>query len=666
MGPGAKMPDGLAMEAIRRGKNMKQIVPVKCSVVCCFAACIFALTAQTPNRPPLMPNAFDPLSLGSVRPAGWLLHQLKIQRDGLTGHIDEFWPDLSANSAWLGGDGEAWERGPYYLDGLVPLGFLLNDAELITKATKWVNWTLKHQREDGFLGPEKNQDWWPDMIMLKVLTQWQEATGDARVIPALEKFFAFQARTLEQNPLKKWAVYRWGDELYSILWLYNRNGDPKLLDLARTLAAQGYDWKKQFDTFTFTGKVPKPQANMETHGVNNAMAMKTSILWSLISGDQEDRRAIYRMLQQLDEHHGLPDGIFSCDEHYAGRNPSQGTELCTIVEAMFSYEILESILGDPVLGDRLERVTYNALPGALTADMWAHQYDEQPNQVLVSRERRDWTTNGPDSNLFGLEPNFGCCTANFHQGWPKFVAGLWMSPSGGGLAAMTYGPSEVRATIGQTPVVISEQTSYPFDGEIHLKVNPARAVRFPLVMRIPAWANPASIAVNGVKQANIAPGAFYRIEREWKPGDVVDAVFAMKIQVERGFRHSASISRGPLVFSLKIGETWKKLADKGQTADWSVEPSTPWNYALMLDERKAGMGLRVETRPMGENPLTPAGAPVVLHARARRVREWKLVNGSAGPVPESPLKVGGPVESIELIPFAAAKLRITAFPVVKN
>ena len=129
------------------------------------------------------------------------------------------------------------------------------------------------------------------------------------------------------------------------------------------------------------------------------------------------------MLQQLDEHHGLPDGIFSCDEHYAGRDPSQGTELCTIVEAMFSYEILESILGDPMLGDRLEKVTYNALPGAMTADMWAHQYDEQPNQVLVSKEKRDWTTNGPDSNLFGLEPNFGCCTANYHQGWPKFVAG---------------------------------------------------------------------------------------------------------------------------------------------------------------------------------------------------------------------------------------------------
>ncbi|HEY3840705.1 MAG TPA: beta-L-arabinofuranosidase domain-containing protein [Bryobacteraceae bacterium] len=636
------------------------------SVVTGLILCSLFASAQTPNRAPLTPNAFDPLPLGSVKPAGWLLQQLKIQRDGLTGHLDEFWPDLSSNSAWLGGTGEGWERGPYYLDGLVPLAYELGDAEMIAKARRWVNWTLEHQREDGFLGPQKNQDWWPDMIMLKVLTQYQEATNDPRVIPALEKFFAYQARTLQENPLKKWAIYRWGDELYSILWLYNRNGDGKLLDLARNLSSEGYDWKKQFDNFTFTDKVNKQQANMETHGVNNAMAMKTSTLWSLVSGSDSDRRAIYRMLQQLDEHHGLPDGIFSCDEHYAGRDPSQGTELCTTVEAMFSYEILESILGDPMLGDRLEKVAYNALPGALTADMWAHQYDEQPNQVLVSKEKRQWSTNGPDSNLFGLEPNFGCCTANYHQGWPKFVAGLWMAPKGGGLAAMAYGPSEVHTTINQVPVTVSEETNYPFAEQIRLTVNPSKPVHFPLLLRIPIWARPVSISVNGFKQREIAPGSYFKIDREWKPGDQVEADFTMDITVERGFHRAATISRGPLVFSLKIGEKWKKLAEKGQTADWSVEPKTPWNYALMLDGRKAGVGLSVQIQKMGNNPFTPNGTPVVLVAMAKRVPDWKLVDGSAGPVPESPLEVGGSPERIELIPFAAAKLRITAFPVVKK
>lgn len=624
------------------------------------------LLAQTPNRAPLPPNVFDPLPLGAVKPAGWLLDQLKIQRDGLTGHLDEFWPDLSENSAWLGGRGEGWERGPYYLDGLVPLAYLLNDVELIGKARKWVNWTLEHQREDGSIGPEKNQDWWPDMIMLKVLTQYQEATGDPRVIPVLEKFFAYQARSLEQNPLKKWAIYRWGDEIYSVVWLYNRDGDAKLLDLARAISAQGYDWKKLFDVFPFTEKVTKPEANLANHGVNDAMAMKTSTLWSLISGDQKQRTAIYRMLQQLDEHHGLADGMFSCDEHLAGRDPSQGTELCTIVEAMFSLEILESILGDTMFAGRLEKIAYNALPGAMTANMWAHQYDEQPNQVLVSRQKRNWSTNGRDANLFGLEPNFGCCTANYHQGWPKFVSSLWMTPKGGGLAAMAYGPSEVRATVNQVPVQVSEVTNYPFAESIRLKINPEKPVRFPLLLRVPLWASPVSISVNGFRQRNIEVGSFYRLEREWKPGDRVEAIFTMNIRASRGFRRSVAISRGPLVFSLKIGERWKKLEDKGQTADWSVEPKTPWNYALMLDPRKAGMGMTVELHKMGVNPFTANGTPIVLHALARRVADWKLVDGSAGPLPESPVAAAGPVDQVVLIPFAAAKLRVTSFPVAKR
>ena len=372
---------------------------------------------------------------------------------------------------------------------------------------------------------------------------------------------------------------------------------------------------------------------METHGVNNAMAMKTSTLWSLISGDEKDRRAIYQMIQQLDEHHGLPDGIFSCDEHYAGRDPSQGTELCTIVEAMFSYEILESILGDPVLGDRLEKVAYNALPGAMTADMWAHQYDEQPNQVLVSKEKRNWSTNGPDSNLFGLEPNFGCCTANYHQGWPKFVAGLWMAPKDGGLAAMAYGPSEVRATVDQVPArTITEDTAYPFGETVKIRVNPARAVRFPLLLRVPGWAKPISIAINGFKQRGIDPGTFYRIDREWKPGDTVDAVFTMNVQVERGFHRAASISRGPLVFSLKIGEKWKKLADKGQTADWAVEPKTPWNYALMLDGRKASVRRRRGRAPRAPGRARPRSDRTRRAWGARRPRR----SGCAPRAPRGP------------------------------
>lgn len=141
--------------------------------------------APVKNRAPLMRSAFYTLPLGSIRATGWLRRQLLIQARGLSGHLDETWPDVGVNSGWLGGTGESWERGPYYLDGLVPLAYLLDDARLKAKAQRFLDWTLNNTAANGMIGPKSNADWWPRMVMLKALTQYQDATADPRVIPVL-------------------------------------------------------------------------------------------------------------------------------------------------------------------------------------------------------------------------------------------------------------------------------------------------------------------------------------------------------------------------------------------------------------------------------------------------------------------------------------------------
>ena len=625
--------------------------------------------APVPNRAPLPPNAFYALPLGSVKPAGWLKRELRIQANGLSGHLDEFWPDVGPNSAWLGGTGEGWERGPYYLDGLLPLAYLLDDPVLVAKSRKWVDWTLDHPRGDGCIGPEtsfgkKADDWWPDMVMLKVLTQYQEATGDARVIPALERHFACQAREIDSNPLRQWAQYRWGDELLSVLWLYNRDGDPKLLDLARTLSQQGFDWKALFADYPYKDKIEKKDSSLKSHGVNNAMALKTAAVWSLVSGNADDREASRRMLAELEQYHGLPNGAFAADEHLAGRDPSQGTELCAVVEEMFSLEELLQIYGDARLAPKLERLAYNALPGAFSKDMWAHQYDQQPNQVLVSDAHRGWTTNGPQSNLFGLEPNFGCCTANMHQGWPKFTASQWMGTADGGLAAIGYAPVDVRTVVSGTPVHIAMETDYPFGEEVRITVDTDHPATFPIRLVIPPWTSDTVVRVNGAAQRGVQPGTFLTVKREWQSGDTIFVRMPMPVLVSEGFRNAVSVSRGPLVFSLAIGEKWKKLADKGQTADWEVDPSTPWNYALIVNRKDPQSSFEVDLRRMGDQPFSREGTPIELSAKGIRLPGWKLVDNSAGPLPDVPAKVPGAREDIVLIPYGAARLRITEFPEV--
>jgi len=627
------------------------------------------------NRAPLAAQPFLQLPLGSIKPAGWLRRQLEIQADGMGGRLDEVWPDVGANSGWLGGTGEAWERGPYFLDGLLPLAWLLDTEPLKAKAQRFIDWTLANPWPNGMIGPKGNDDWWPRMVMLKALTQYHELTGDTRVIPVMSRYFRYQLLELPKRPLVSWGRFRWQDELLSVIWLYNRTNDTELLDLMRLLQTQGWNWRAAFEDFPFKERVTfreiykllkdsptLPDRFMFSHGVNNAMGLKASAVWSLVSGSHTDRVAMQRQLAILDQYHGLPIGMFSADEHLAGHNPSQGVELCAVVEALYSLEQGLAITGDVVLADRLERIAYNALPATFTDDMWAHQYDQQPNQIKCCLAPGPFATNGQDANLFGLAPNFGCCTANFHQGWPKLTASLWMASADGGLAAMIYAPCEVVTSVGNVRVRLSEATDYPFRDQIHITVEPERPLAFPLKLRVPGWARGARVSVNGQSVSNTARDGFIVVDRTWHTGDRVDLAVDVETRTVPGFNRSVSVQHGALLFSLPIHERWEKLRDHGLTADWEVYPISAWNYGIEEGARFQ----RIE-QPISSIPFSSRSPPVVITTKARPVPTWTTDTdyASAPPVSPVPLPDGAP-EVVTLIPYGAAKLRITSFPTIKR
>ncbi|MCJ8007436.1 beta-L-arabinofuranosidase domain-containing protein [Lederbergia wuyishanensis] len=617
----------------------------------------------------LKETVFQSLPLGSVKPSGWLKNQLEIQANGFTGHLDEHWEDVGQNNGWLGGNGDSWERGPYYLDGLLPLAYLLEDERLIEKMKPWIEWTFASQKEDGSFGPSylKNAnnimddyDWWQDFIMLKVLTQYEEATKDERVIPFMLKYFLYLKTALLDHPLKEWHEARGADLLLSIHWLYERTGDSELLELAQIVQDQTIEWNKIFNKFPYWRK--QTEWNHRTHVVNVAMGIKTPAVFYRQTGDESDKEAVYKGIQSLMTYHGQAQGMFSGDEWLSGTHPSQGVELCAVVEYMFSLENLTRILGDGMFGDILEKVTFNALPATISPEWDSHQYDQQVNQVICNLAKRPWS-NGPDANMFGLEPNFGCCTANMHQGWPKFTSSLWMATQDGGLAAVSYAPCSVQATVADgRDIELVVNSNYPFRKEVDIEVNLQEKSTFPLLFRVPGWCSGMEIRVNGDVQQVKTEKGYSRLEREWNPGDRIEIMLPMQVQLEDRNNNAVSVNRGPLVYVLPIGEQWVCVQERKRFHDWEIYPTSSWRYALIND-----VEFEVEeNEEIHHQPFTTNHAPIRLLTKGRLLSNWMMKKNSAAAPPKDPKPYeNAPIETIELVPYGCARLRIGEFPVLR-
>jgi hypothetical protein len=616
----------------------------------------------------LRPAALVELPLGAVRPAGWLAEQLALQASGLSGALEEIWADVGPESAWLGGSGEDWERGPYYLDGLVPLAHLTGDPGLLAKAAKWVESILASSGEDGQFGPRSNDDWWPRMVALKCLVQHYDATGDGRVLDVMTRYFRFHLAQAAERPLRDWGRVRGADELLCIAWLYERTGEPHLLQLWDVVAAQTADWGGWLQ-HPATG-VTRVWDHM-THVVNVAMGLKTPALLSLRGDPDEQLRLTDEGWANILREHGQVHGMFSGDEWLAGTDAARGVELCAVVEAMFTFEHVTRIFGTARHADIVERLAYNLLPATMDARVTAHQYHQQANQVECTVAQRDWTQAGDDCTIFGLEPNFGCCTANLHQGWPKLVRSMWMAPSEGGLAAVVWGPCTVAHEVDGVRVRLDVETAYPFDETITIRVSAASPVELPLSLRIPGWCAAPQLTVNGQAVGSITSQGWLRLDRRWEDGDALELRLPMQVQAIPRPSGGLGLSLGPLVLAHAPGEIWERLPDSVGFGDWEVRPRRSWNAALVVDPaRVAEMThverLGVQSPPfglrVGSPPFGMSGMAVRVWAPGRRAPDWKLVDGSA-PLPTGRIPSWDFDNPFPLIPYGNTRIRIAEFPV---
>ncbi len=600
-------------------------------------------------------NKWDFYTTKEIKPEGWLRRQLEIQAEGLSGNLHKIWPDIR-DSAWIGGNCEGWERVPYWLDGFIPLAYLLENEELIATVKKYIDAIVSSQEEDGWICPCKKEDrakydTWAIQLICKTLKVYYECSGDERIPDVIYKILKNYYRLLKSGEiiLFKWGKYRWFEAFVSLKFIYEKYGEDWIKDLAKIIKDQGFD----YSTAVGLWKAPSHKWRMTTHIVNMGMMLKSeAISHELLDEEYTDKAEKLRSV--LDKYNGTAFEGFTGDEVLSGLDPTKGTECCAVVEQMYSYEEIFAHTGDNKWAERLEMLGFNALPATLSEDMWTHQYVQQINQVACQKTMimAPWSTNGPYAHTFGLEPNFGCCTANFNQGWPKFALSTFMH-NGNTIINSVMMPSALSAD----GVKIRLETNYPFENKMHYFIDAQKD--FELIIRIPSFAK--NLKVNG----ETADAKDLRIDV--KKGETkIDVEFEATPFFKKRPNNLYALQMGSLLFSVpvayekKMREYVKKGVErKFPYCDYEFIPKTPWNYGFSDD------AFEVDFKGIGNVPFSQDEPPVTIKANMQQIN-WGLkfpYRSIARKTPKSTKPVSD-IQEIELCPYGCARLRMTEMPIL--
>jgi len=591
-----------------------------------------------------------------IKAGGWLKKQLEIQADGLSGNLDKVWKDVK-DSAWLGGEAEGWERVPYWLDGFIPLAYLLENEDMIARAKKYIDAIISRQEPDGWICPceadkRETYDTWAIQLITKVLVLYYECSNDERIPGVVYNILKNYYDLLKSNKIKlfEWGRFRWFEVFIAINFTYRRCKEDWLLELAEILKSQGMDYTGLLPEW----KRPLNAWRLETHIVNIVMSLKyEAVSNALLGGEYTDKAE--KLYETLYKFNGTPVGLFTGDECLSGLSPIQGTELCAVVEQMYSYEHLFAHTGDAKWAQRLELLAFNALPATISDDMWVHQYVQMSIQIACQRfpGKAIFRTNGEEAHLFGLEPNYGCCTSNFNQGWPKFALSCFMHNDDAIINVIPV-PSELNCDKAH----ITLETNYPFEN--CFKYNVEAKTDFVFKVRVPGFAQ--NLTVNGQK-TNEKELCFKFESGESRE---IKISFEATPYFEERPHELFTVRYGSLVFSLPV-KYEKKMYEyvkdgverKFPYCDYEYIPQSEWNYAYSDTE------LSVVKCEMSNIPFSSENPPLKIKAMAKNIN-WGFEDGYetvCAKVPDSRIPQSKEKEII-LHPYGCSKLRMTELPLI--
>lgn len=631
------------------------------------------------------------LPLGAIKPRGWIRELLAKDVRGITGHLSELSPHAARDvfgSERISSTAKAdwWDAEVVgnWLDGLIRLAVLTGDEALTQRASAIVARLLASQDEDGYLGAYDpasrwqrdgpNGELWSQSRLFLALLGWQEATGDPCLLEVLRR--AAGVTMAHYPPRRDGRTYfdtspgTWDGGrshglmiIEPLLRIAGLTGDQRLVEFARFLyadySAARLDW---FDRDMQLARLADEASPFAGHGAHLCEHIRIPLLLYAHTGDPRYQRAFQSAVRKLLPNLGV-SGACKSDETLglAGLGgvplPESGYEYCATTELMLSWQQAAVTCRDMAFADLAEWLMLNAAQGARLADGRAVAYTAADNQYAACAGLGPRWKYSPTHDDVAT-----CCAPNAGRLWPYAVSRMAARAGEQGLAVLFFGPAEITHTVDGIPVVVEQDTAFPFEDMTRLRIHASRPATFPLTLRVPGWAGRVTARLNGEELPVAANERQWPVERTWQDGDRLDVNFTPAVELIPAADRTVAVRRGPLLYALPVPSSTRavKRYPVGGFADLEFvpDPAARWDYALQVfGDGTPATFIADRGRPGGQ--ADPWDRPPV------RIRVTALDARSAAPDHEDNWVAPG-LAFLDFVPMGCTVLRRTTFPVAER
>jgi len=603
---------------------MKIILSIKMIIVSLFLTPV-AMNAQDK----MLPEKYQGLPFGSIKPLGWLKVQMQNDMAGFVGNLDQLVPDLmndpiysterlhkkskakdlgNLKSGDAGGDDQyKWwnsETQSNWWDGYIRNAFLLDDKQAIEKVKNYISRMLATQDEDGYIGiydnglrykfTGENGELWSKTTLYRGLLAYYEYTHDEKVWRALVKAVD---NVMQNYPLNQSQPFFAGKDFsggvaHGLTFtdvldrMHQLTGDHKYSDYAAFLY-QNFSENYSSEKDAQLPNILDPNFKLQSHGVHTYEHLRPLIVAAYAKGTPELKNALQIYLERI-KACTTPTGGAIGDEWIGGRQADAthtGYEYCSLHELMDSYAALFQKSGDIKAAEEIETIFYNAAQGSRNPDHSCIAYLKTDNSFEMTGTRNGEAEPGRKQTRYKYSPVHQdvavCCVPNAGRISPYFLQCCWFKESENTLLAAVLGPNILETTIQNVPVRIEEITEYPYRNHFIFKIKTGKAVSFQLKIRKPEWATSIQ-----TKENYRLEGGYLVFDREFSKNYQIELEFKAEVQVKEDLNHEKYFSYGALIYAKPIeaiGHTGKVYASN--FIDLTYSPADSGKYEFIANHR---------------------------------------------------------------------------------